>query len=157
MSFMLTVPKEYGFVLLTAALTPFVATYHVYLVTVARKAAKVPYPNAYAPASEADPAVSPPKYLFNCAQRAHANYLENQPQVLISLLIAGLKYPVLSAGLGVAWCVGRLMYAWGYSRKGKDGKGVEGGKGRLIGTWSSIPAVALMVMALVSAAGFLMG
>ena len=27
------------------------------------------------------------------------------------MLIAGIRYPVLSAGLGAAWCVARVIYA----------------------------------------------
>ena len=83
----------------------------------ARAAAKVPYPNAYASAAEA--AESKEKYLFNCAQRAHANYLESLPTFLVSLFVAGLKYPVWSAGLGAAWCVMRVLYGIGYLRTDK--------------------------------------
>ncbi len=42
------------------------------------------------------------------------NFLEHQPQFLVPLLIAGLRYPVASAVLGLAWCVARVMYAVGY-------------------------------------------
>ena len=54
-----------------------------------RRAAKVPYPNAYASAAECKE--NKEKYLFNCAVRSHANYLEHQPQVLVGMLIGGLK------------------------------------------------------------------
>lgn len=46
-------------------------------------------------------------YLFNCAQRAHGNYLESLTTVALSLLIAGVQYPTLSAGAGAGWLVGR--------------------------------------------------
>ncbi len=54
-----------------------------------RKAAKVPYPIAYASAAESKE--SKEKYLFNCAQRAHANYLEHYPQMLVGLMVGGLR------------------------------------------------------------------
>lgn len=96
-----------------------------------RKAAKVPFPNAYASASEAKDDRA--KYLFNCAQRSHANFLEHQPAFLTGLLIGGLKYPIVSAGLGVAWCVARVMYTLGYTSDRPNGSG------RRIGTWFYIP------------------
>ncbi len=46
----------------------------------------------------------------------------------MGLLVGGLRYPVLSAGLGLAWCAGRVAYTIGYCRKDK-----EQGKGRTIG------------------------
>lgn len=79
-------------------------------------------PNAYAPWQEAKEDRA--KYVFNCAQRAHGNFIEHQPQFLISLLIAGLRYPVASAAMGLAWCVARIMYAVGYvNGKKEEGKG----------------------------------
>jgi glutathione S-transferase len=101
-----------------------------------RQAAKVPYPNAYASdhsvalAEADDPDRAKHLHLFNCAQRAHANYLEQQPSFLVALLIAGLRFPVVSAVLGAVWCVTRVLYARGYTRADK-----ERGKGRLVGIW----------------------
>ncbi|KAF6225050.1 hypothetical protein HO133_010245 [Letharia lupina] len=104
-----------------------------------RRAAKVPYPNAYASAAECKE--SKEKYLFNCAQRSHGNYLEHQPQMLVGLLIGGLKYPVVSAAIGTAWCASRVAYTIGYCRKDKSD-----GSGRQIGVASSFLEMALMVM-----------
>jgi glutathione S-transferase len=101
-----------------------------------RKAAGVPYPNAYA-SSEAIAAATPDKkkamYLFNCAQRAHYNFMENYPIALTGMLVAGLKYPVASAVTGAIWSVSRLAYATGYTNKNK-----EGGKGRYAGGLGSL-------------------
>lgn len=58
--------------------------------------------------------------------------------MLVPMLIAGLRYPVLSAGLGAAWCVARVMYAVGYV-KGKR----EQGRGRSAGTWFLLAEVIL--------------
>jgi glutathione S-transferase len=88
-----------------------------------RKAANVAYPAAYAPSSRTDAAA----FNFNCAQRAHANYLENQIPMLGSLLLAGIRFPVASALMGAGWTVSRYLYMVGYC------SGQEGGKGRYRG------------------------
>ena len=48
---------------------------------------------------------------------------------------------MLSAALGAAWCVARVMYAVGYVSKEK-----EQGKGRLVGSWFWLPQMALGAM-----------
>lgn len=58
--------------------------------------------------------MQPKAYQFNCAQRAHANFLENAPQTMLSILVAGVKYPQLAAGLGAAWAAFRVLFLHGY-------------------------------------------
>ena len=53
-------------------------------------------------------------YRYQCAQRAHANYLENMPQTIISMLVAGLEYPKATAITGALWIASRLIYQYGY-------------------------------------------
>lgn len=65
---------------------------------------------------------------FNCAQRAHANFLENAPQTMLFTLVAGLKYPQLATAIGGAWLVLRTAYLYGYVYSGKPQ-----GKGRMMG------------------------
>ncbi|MCJ1411349.1 hypothetical protein MMC19_005437 [Ptychographa xylographoides] len=139
MSFTLTIPREYGYVVLSAISITFVNTWLGSRVGAYRKAAKVPYPNAYASANEA--ATSKEKYLFNCAQRAHANFLEAQPSVMTTLLVSGLGYPLLSAGMGILFAVSRVVYAVGYTSPN-----IEGGKGRYYGSTHYIAQLALAVM-----------
>ena len=63
-------------------------------------------------------------YIFNCAQRAHQNYLENLPALLMSLFIGGLRYPLLTAFCGVGWMAFRIVYWLGYTNSDKkDGEG----------------------------------
>ena len=59
---------------------------------------------------------------FSSAQRAHANFSENLVPVVGELLIAGLRHPVLAAGLGATWSVGRVLYAYGYVNSGPEGR-----------------------------------
>ncbi|KAL9116619.1 MAG: hypothetical protein Q9187_006855 [Circinaria calcarea] len=146
----LTVPNEYGYVLLAATASAALNAWHGSYVGSFRKAAKVPYPNAYATATEA--ATSQEKYRFNCAVRAHAHFIEAQPSFLATLLIAGLKYPVASAGMGFAWVVARAMFTYGYTRPGK-----ENGKGRYLGIWHFFPVLGLMGMSVLSAYGIIVG
>lgn len=118
-----------------------------------RKAAKVPYPQPYAAfenatsaAVEAAPSgaakdLAMTQYQFNCAQRAHGNFLENYPLFMPALLIAGLRWPVASSVLGMIWNVGRTVYAVGYtSKSGKNGNQ------RLYGTVQYIGFLGLLGM-----------
>ena len=76
-----------------------------------RKAAGIGYPRPYADSndmSSASPEQKKKMYLFNCAQRAHGNYLENAPFFHIALLIAGLQYPIASSVMGVGWLASRM-------------------------------------------------
>ena len=38
------------------------------------------------------------------------------------MFISGLHFPLLSAGLGFAWAVSRVLYAQGYTSKGPKGR-----------------------------------
>jgi len=131
------IPKEYGYVILAATTTFIVNCLHSFNTGKYRARAKISYPTAYAPSSRTDEAA----HQFNCAQRAHANFIENQPTTLGCLLLAGLKFPVSSAILGLAWSVSRYMYMAGYSQGG------EGGKGRYKGIYFIIFQLGLMFLA----------
>ncbi|KAG5457269.1 MAG: hypothetical protein BJ554DRAFT_2766 [Olpidium bornovanus] len=56
---------------------------------------------------------------FHFISKVFANglltFLAAFTQFLFLLLTGGLRYPVLSSGLGVVWCVSRIVYAIGYS------------------------------------------
>lgn len=83
------------------------------------------------------------KYAFNCAQRAHANYLENFAVFLPLLVTSTPLYPKSAAALGGVWIVGRVFYALGYkgSKQGTDGKG------RFKGAFYMLAQFGLMVTA----------
>lgn len=111
--------------------------YHGILVASERRKAKVPYPAAYAYGKEAETDIA--KYRFNCAQRAHQNYLENMPTMVVTAAIGGLTYPVATAALGALWSVGRIIYAKGYINSTIEQKG----NGRYKGTWYLLGQVGL--------------
>jgi len=138
---MTTIPQEYGYVLATLVLTGVLNQYQGILVGNVRKDAKVPYPNPYATHAEAE--VSLAAYRFNCAQRAHANLLENMPQTVISAAIAGLRYPLVTSGLMGVWLLGRFIYAQGYIGSTREQKG----GGRYRGVWYLLGQFGLMGVA----------
>ena len=58
----------------------------------------------------------------SAAQRAHANFTENLLPALGALLISGLRFPTVAAGLGAGWAVSRVVYAAGYTSSGPKGR-----------------------------------
>ncbi|KAI9659395.1 MAG: hypothetical protein M1821_001653 [Bathelium mastoideum] len=132
MALNITLPKEYGFVLLSAATTTLLGSWLAFRIPPFRTAARIKLPQHYAEQSQLDSASDPAHkqalYLYNCAQRAHGNFVEHQPSVVVAMLIAGLRFPLVSAGLGAAWSASRVLYSVGYT----DAK-QTGGKGRYRG------------------------
>jgi glutathione S-transferase len=145
MSYTITVPQGYGLVtssrvlertetnrissyvmLISLGATPFLATSLAFLAGSMRKAARVPYPNFYPSAAENKE--NKEAYKYTCAQRSHANYMENMSQFMVSSLVAGLTYPQVTALLGAGWLVSRVLYAYGYIY-GKKDKGMSRGMG----------------------------
>ncbi|KAK3403158.1 membrane-associated proteins in eicosanoid and glutathione metabolism [Sordaria brevicollis] len=120
MAIIVTLPDEYGYVLLATVSTFFVNIFHSINTGKARKASGIKYPAAYA--SEEVAAKDPKAFTFNCAQRAHANFTENLTPAIGSILIAGLKYPVLAGALGGLWSLSRVFYAVGYTKSGPQGR-----------------------------------
>ncbi|PSN47492.1 Microsomal glutathione S-transferase 3 [Blattella germanica] len=100
----LTVPAEYGYVILVAVGSTFVLGWKAMQVGKARRKYGIKYPTMY----------SADNNQFNCIQRAHQNTLENYPQFLMLLLLGGLEWPVVSAGAGILFLAGRIVYAKGY-------------------------------------------
>lgn len=144
---MLTRDLTHSYVVLVAAASTTVNIFHALTTGNRRKAAKVPYPNAYATHEEAEKSVE--KLAFNSAQRAHQNFIDFYAHFLVTLGISGLAFPRVAAGLGASWIVGRLMYGYGYARPGLEYS--KNGKGRLIGAWSTAPLLGLTGMAMYTA------
>ncbi|RPA86111.1 membrane-associated proteins in eicosanoid and glutathione metabolism [Ascobolus immersus RN42] len=128
----IVISRDYGFVFATATASTIINTWHGMKVTSARQKAGIPYPNPYATAEQADKDIN--KYVFNCWQRAHQNYLENYPAFLALLFISGARYPLYAAGAGAIWLAGRIAYAIGYANpQGKEGKGRMKGAFQYVG------------------------
>ncbi|EMC98631.1 hypothetical protein BAUCODRAFT_65848 [Baudoinia panamericana UAMH 10762] len=146
MSVQLFVPKEYGYVILTTIGTCFLGFWHAGRVANFRRKAKVPYPKAFADSGDLSSASSGEQkkamYIFNCAQRAHANYLENHGMTMAAMLIAGVQHPLWATGLGLVWAANRIAYAIGYTRADKTD-----GSGRYAGIAFSLPQVGLCGLA----------
>ncbi|KAL0467046.1 hypothetical protein QR685DRAFT_533245 [Neurospora intermedia] len=138
MTIILTLPDEYGYVLLATVSTFFANSFHSINTGIQRKAAGIKYPAAYAPQEVAEK--DPKAFAFNCAQRAHANFTENLTPAIGSMLIAGLKYPVLAGALGGLWSLTRVLYTIGYTKKGPQGR-------TKFGIVSSLSLLALKLMA----------
>lgn len=128
MSLTITVPQGYGYTVLVAlGVIPILAMGLGVIPGTLRKEAQVPYPNLYATSEQAKN--NPKAHKYNCAQRAHGNYLENMPQTIASMMFAGLFYPTATPVLGAIWTVFRIVYAYGYIESSKPQ-----GKGRLNGS-----------------------
>ena len=128
-----TSPPSY--VVLTATGTLVLNLWHALRTGPFRRAAGIAYPQSYAEASDFAAAAASAErkqqlYLFNCAQRSHANFLEHHTSALVALLLGGLVAPRAATTLGVGWTAARIMYAVGYTKRDQ-----EKGKGRLMGGW----------------------
>ncbi|GAD99612.1 glutathione S-transferase [Paecilomyces variotii No. 5] len=123
----ITLPENYGAPIAVAVgAIPLLGFVHGVVTTSLRKAAKVPYPHSYATVEECKS--NPKAEQFNCAQRAHSNFLENASQTMLFTLVAGLKYPNAAAVAGAAWVFFRSLFLYGYVYSGKPQ-----GKGRMMG------------------------
>lgn len=112
MSISFTVPEGFQYVGASLLSTVFVLVGQGITVGRWRKRSGIKYPQLYADKAEA--AASKDAMIFNCAQRAHQNTLENIPVVYVTTLITGLKYPHLAAGACALWSLSRIGYTRGY-------------------------------------------
>ncbi|KAL0563230.1 hypothetical protein V5O48_018844 [Marasmius crinis-equi] len=87
--------------------------YQTFVVSAARRAAKIDYPQVYAEKAQEDASIEAKR--FNCAQRAHQNTLESIPTIYLTTAIASVRYPKLAAGFLAAWSLFRVFYTRGYA------------------------------------------
>jgi len=120
----ITIPKEYGYVIGSGVLSALVMQFLAGRVGRAREKSGVKYPYLYADQAVAEKDKS--KYEFNCIQRGHQNALESYPQFLFMLAFGGIKHPLIASVGALDWCVGRVLYAIGYT-EGPDSRYRYGG------------------------------
>lgn len=105
-------PRSFGYVgaaLLSASLVAFGQSL---VVGRYRKQAGIKYPQLYA--DQVQVAASKDAHLFNCAQRAHQNTLENIPIIYTVTLLTSLKFPIFAASMCGLWSISRISYTRGY-------------------------------------------
>ncbi|KAF5385167.1 hypothetical protein D9615_001343 [Tricholomella constricta] len=112
MSITFTAPQGFQYVGASLLSTVLVLAGQNFIVSKWRKRSGIKYPQLYAEKAEA--AASKDALIFNCAQRAHQNTLENIPIVYVTTLLTGLKYPILAASACAMWSVSRIGYTRGY-------------------------------------------
>lgn len=59
---------------------------------------------------------------FNNAQRAHYNFIEGLPTILVLLLVSGLFCTKCTVLLGAVYFVGRALFGLGYRSRGPTGR-----------------------------------
>ncbi|KAF9476284.1 membrane-associated proteins in eicosanoid and glutathione metabolism [Pholiota conissans] len=112
MSATVTLPEGFHYLAPAFVLTIFLLYGQNITVSRYRKRAGIAYPQMYAEKKQAED--SNDAHLFNCAQRAHQNTLENIPIMYTAALVAGLKYPVFAAASLAFWSLSRVSYTLGY-------------------------------------------
>ncbi|KAF9477514.1 membrane-associated proteins in eicosanoid and glutathione metabolism [Pholiota conissans] len=112
MSTTVTLPEGFHYLAPAFVSTIFLLYGQNITVSQYRKRAGIAYPQMYAEKKQAED--SKDAHLFNCAQRAHQNTLENIPIVYTATLVAGLKYPVFAAASLAFWSLSRVSYTRGY-------------------------------------------
>lgn len=142
MSFVaLQVPAQYGYVVMTCLVLPFVTfTFPMGgMVMTARKDCDVQYPNLYGV-----PGLHKEADKFNRVQRGHQNALENLWFFVPAALLGGLKHPIAVAIEGVLYCAGMYLYQAGYADTKSDVKNsrhLKGGPIKYIGLFGVLGAI----------------
>ncbi|KEP55337.1 microsomal glutathione S-transferase [Rhizoctonia solani 123E] len=121
----ITLPENYGYVVLAAISTGFLTGFQMIVVSKARKRSGIQYPQLYAEKEQQDKSTEALK--FNCAQRAHQNTLEWLPHVLFFTTFLGLRRPILAASLGAGWSASRVLYTIGYASGDPKKRNTRGG------------------------------
>ncbi|RDB18551.1 Microsomal glutathione S-transferase 3 [Hypsizygus marmoreus] len=116
----ITVPEGLQYVAVALLATVLVLWWQNLTVREWRKRSGIKYPQLYAEKAEAE--ASKDALIFNCAQRAHYNTLENIPVIYATTLLTALKYPILAASACSVWILGRIAYTLGYVSTGDPQK-----------------------------------
>lgn len=113
-------PTGYGYVFGVLGGSFFMNIYLTINVALARRKYDVKYPALYAPVGHKH------EVAFNCVQRAHQQTLESFSYVMLLTAVNGLVYPLTAAGCGAVYCVGKVIYGYGYATGGPEGRQIGG-------------------------------
>ncbi|PPQ78571.1 hypothetical protein CVT25_011782 [Psilocybe cyanescens] len=106
------IPDGLDYVAASLATLPFLLWWQIDTVAKHRKRSGIKYPQMYAEVAQTEK--SRDALLFNCAQRAHQNTMEQLPLVIFGGGISALKYPIPVAAAILMWTVARVFYTRGY-------------------------------------------
>jgi glutathione S-transferase len=109
----LVVTSDFRYVMLGIVSIFFTNLFLGAMVGKARKKYKVDYPTLY------DTRNTKEAQEFNCHQRGHQNMLETIAEALVLSLLAGLFFPLIAFGAQLVYCVGRIVYYFGYAKSPK--------------------------------------
>ncbi|KAJ7757075.1 hypothetical protein B0H16DRAFT_1537943 [Mycena metata] len=107
-----SVPAGTGYVAGAILSTVFLFVYQIRLTSKWRRISGIEYPRAYADKEEMN--ANPNAVVFNCAQRAHQNTIENIIAIYPMTLITSIKHPYITAAAVGLWTLSRLSYTRGY-------------------------------------------
>lgn len=138
MSVTITVPDNYGYVILSTVVGSFflVPTLMGAFVMTARKECDVPYPNMYA-----TPGFHKRADEFNRVQRGHQKMFESLGTFAVANLIGGLRHPITCTACSVLYSTGCVLFLLGYKDTTKDvqmARFSKGGGITYIGLFGSI-------------------
>jgi glutathione S-transferase len=132
MTVSIELPSEYGYVILSCVVCPFVSSFLIGgSVMAARKSFDVQYPNLYA-----TPGFHKQADAFNRVQRGHQSIFESLGCFIPAALIGGSKYPLFVSVSGIFYCVGSYLYMAGYADTKLDvdkARHMKGGPIRFLG------------------------
>ncbi|KAF5323453.1 hypothetical protein D9611_005711 [Ephemerocybe angulata] len=113
-----TIPSEFKYVGAVCVLNLWLLVKQHRAVMYWREKSGIWYPRTYAEKAEME--ASRDAHMFNCAQRAHQNTLENLPILYVTAVVAGLRYPILTATLTGSWVIGKIAFTNGYATGDPD-------------------------------------
>ncbi|KAJ3571403.1 hypothetical protein NP233_g3782 [Leucocoprinus birnbaumii] len=112
MSTSIQLPHEFRYVGAAIVSTVLVVMGQGFVVGRYRKRSGIQYPQMYAEQAQVEK--SRDALVFNCAQRAHQNTLENIPIIWATTAVVGTQMPVLAASACGLWSLSRISYTVGY-------------------------------------------
>jgi glutathione S-transferase len=137
MTVSIELPSEYGYVILSCVVCPFVSSLMIGgSVMAARKSFDVQYPNLYA-----TPGFHKQADAFNRVQRGHQSIFESLGCFIPAALIGGSKYPLFVSVSGIFYCVGSYLYMAGYADTKLDvdkARHMKGGPIRFLGLFMAV-------------------